>query len=101
MTQKNLKWLETMKVLTTSLPYEGFTWQQIYNKYINIIREVRIIGSCNNFQFLPQDMVFESQLVLRRVCRVQGFENNFIITYRKTAFSIYLSVSYHLFSVSY
>ena len=39
-------------------------------------------------------MVFESQLVLKSVYRVQRFENNYIITYRQTVLSIYLSISF-------
>ena len=45
------------------------------------------------FNFLLQNMVFESQLALRRVYRVQGFENISIITYKQTIFkSTYQSV---------
>ena len=56
--------------------------------------EVRIIRSCNNFQIITTKYGFlESQLVARKVYRVEGFENNSIITYRKTTFSI-LSISF-------
>lgn len=56
--------------------------------------EVQIIRSCNNFQIITTKYGFvESQLVARKLYRVEGFENNSIITYRKTTFSI-LSISF-------
>ena len=39
-------------------------------------------------------MVFESQLVLRRVYRVRGFGNHYIITYIQTTFLVYLLSSF-------
>ena len=54
--------------------------------------EVQIVGGCNEFQIFSTNMIFE--VVLRRVYRVLGFENNLIITYRQTTFLIHLSINF-------